>query len=637
MDDNHDKDMARNQVIAIVLMALVVLVWFKWFAPPPPERRAPTQAPGQTGQLVPSTGALAVEPPRPEFVPATPSPEASELWDGLPEVPAIADDAAEEVTLADEHMELVLTRIGARLKHATLLLGDNGDKSIQLVPESTLTDVEVMYPMGLHFTDEGLGDALDVRRFDVEADPSGKSVTFSLIIEGRAAVRKTFSLTGKPSVVNVRVDYENLTSEPCLMGMDRTPAYMLTWGPNIASGHKTRFTKEEIVVRKDGQIDMLGVAKMKPPKEGEPYTKSVEDAEWIAVQSGYFVVALKPAFETAHTWATGNPQKYRFGLAVPRFEAAPGGVQTNEFSLYLGPNQHRYLAQGWDSLPAVLRFFSPTWEIMDWFAKFLLRILNWFHDNVIANYGFAIIFLTVVVRMAMYPLTLKSMRSMKRMQMLAPEMEEMKKKYGEEPQELNKKMMELYKERGVNPLGGCLPIALQMPIFITLYRMLWTAYEMWGAPFIFWITDLSQADHMFHMPWMKAVPFLGETFEYFNLLPLLMGLAMYLNQKLMPTSGPVQNPQQKMIMNIMPIFFCFICYNMAAGLNLYILTSTILGMVQQKFTRVSETEAKPKKKAVGKRQHFYTAAEARKRQQARESKRDKRRKPPRPRGTKPKK
>ncbi|MCX5758316.1 MAG: membrane protein insertase YidC, partial [Candidatus Hydrogenedentes bacterium] len=293
------------------------------------------------------------------------------------------------------------------------------------------------------------------------------------------------------------------------------------------------------------------------------------------------------------------------------------------------PSEQKMLAQGWDTLPSVLRFFSPTWDFMDKFAKLLLYIMQKSYA-VIPNYGIAVIVLTIIVRLVMYPLTLKSMKSMKKMQLLGPEMEEMKAKYKEDPQELNKKMMELYRERGVNPVGGCLPMALQMPVFIALYRMLACAYELRGAPFFFWIKDLSQPDHMFHIQALHGLQFVG-TFEYFNLLPFLMGASMLLNQKMMPTTGPIQNQQQKMMMNIMPVFFTFICYNMASGLNLYIFTSTVLGMVQQKFTHVGEVELKVKK-AAPKRQHFYTAAQAKKRQFAKEMKQASKRKPTRGEG-----
>ena len=626
MDDNRDKEMMRNQVIAIVLMTVVVFVWINWFMPKPQKRPAPQQQTAQTEEAAqrPET--------TPEGAPRQPeetvAPEADGETPGLPEIPAITDPAEEEVTLSNDQLELVFTRIGARLKRASLILGDDGDDSVQLVPEPSLpmVDTEMVYPLGLRFSDEALGDQLDYRRFDVEPDAAGRSVTFSLTLPNKATIRKHFMLTDQPNVVDVQVDYENLEEADCVVGMDQTPAYVLNWGPNVFTGEQaTRFTKREFVWRKSGLIDVFNVDKMKPSATGE-FRMDVANPEWFAYKSTYFVVALKPDFESSKGYSTGSPGRFRFGLAVPRFDVPSQAAHSSQFSLYMGPSQQEALAGAWDTLPEVLRFFKN--RPMDWFAKLLLRIMNWFHANIIANYGLAIIFLTIVVRVAMYPLTLKSMKSMKKMQLLGPEMEEMKAKHGDNPQELNKKMMELYKERGVNPLGGCLPIALQMPIFITLYRMLWQAYELRGAPFVLWVTDLSQPDRLLHMPWMTQVPFIGSGLEYLNVLPILMGISMILHQKLMPTPGAGQNQQQKMMMTFMPVFFCFICYNMASGLNLYILTSTVLGMVQQKFTRVSESELQTKKKrTVGKRQHFYTAAKARQRQLAKESKQSKKRKP----------
>jgi len=144
------------------------------------------------------------------------------------------------------------------------------------------------------------------------------------------------------------------------------------------------------------------------------------------------------------------------------------------------------------------------------------------------------------------------------------------------------------------------------------------------APCAGWITDLSQPDAMFDLPW--SIPFIIGEIDSFNLLPILMGLAMVASQKLMPTSGAVQNPQQKMMMTLMPIIFSVICYNMASGLNLYILTSTVLGIVQNYFVHVKDTDVKPKKvikkaKTGSRPKHFYAAAQAKKRQMKKEERR----------------
>jgi len=260
---------------------------------------------------------------------------------------------------------------------------------------------------------------------------------------------------------------------------------------------------------------------------------------------------------------------------------------------------------------------------MNAFAVFLLSILNWFY-SIIPNYGVAIILLTVLVRVAVFPLTIKQIKSMKKMQLLAPEMEALKEKYGNDQQELSRKMMELYRERGVNPMGGCLPLVVQMPVFFALYKMLSTAFELRGADFMLWINDLSRADHLFHMPWMRSVPLLGYYLEWFNLLPIVMVGVMVLNTKLTPMSGAMQNPQQKTVMTLMPILFGVFMYTLPSGLCLYILTSTLLGIGQQMITqRIKiEVETEPKKKAMRKRRSFYTAAKARQRRRALEARQD---------------
>jgi YidC/Oxa1 family membrane protein insertase len=296
------------------------------------------------------------------------------------------------------------------------------------------------------------------------------------------------------------------------------------------------------------------------------------------------------------------------------------------------------LRMAWDDLDVILRTFTvfgftPMANFMNWFALTLLDMMNWFYGNVWANYGMAIIFLTLLIRMATFPLTLKSTKSMKKMQMLQPEIEKLKEECGDDQQEVQKKMMELYKERGVSPLGGCLPMFLQMPVFFAFYRMIGSAFELRHAPFMGWITDLSEPDRLFVLPF--SIPLGFFDLDAFNLLPILMGIAMLVSTKLTPQSGPSQNPQQKMMMNIMPVFFSLICYNMASALNLYILTSTLLGIVQNRFVHVGDEDMKApvkKKKTETKgRRNFYAAAQARKREAAKEARREKKKgsKPPR--------
>lgn len=189
----------------------------------------------------------------------------------------------------------------------------------------------------------------------------------------------------------------------------------------------------------------------------------------------------------------------------------------------------------------------------------ILRGLEFFYDF-IPNYGIAIILLTLLIRLITFPLQYKSFKSMKKMQILQPELQKVREKYKEDPQRLQKETMELFKRSGANPLGGCLPLIAQMPIFFAFYQVLYNAVEFVGAPFAFWIVDLSIKDPYY-------------------VLPVLMGGSLFLQMKINPT--PTTDPMQKKIMMFMPLIFLFIMKDLPAGLNLYIFVSTIFGIVQQ--------------------------------------------------------
>ena len=189
----------------------------------------------------------------------------------------------------------------------------------------------------------------------------------------------------------------------------------------------------------------------------------------------------------------------------------------------------------------------------------ILRGLQFFYKY-FPNYGVAIILLTLIIRLLTFPLQLKSFKSMKKMQVIQPELQKLKKKYADDPQRMQKETLALFKKAGANPLGGCFPILLQMPIFFAFYQVLYNAVELVGAPFCFWITDLSEKDA-------------------FYVLPVLMGAAMFGQTKLTPTTT-ADSTQQK-IMLFMPIIFAFIMKDFPSGLNLYILVSTLFGIIQQ--------------------------------------------------------
>ena len=236
-----------------------------------------------------------------------------------------------------------------------------------------------------------------------------------------------------------------------------------------------------------------------------------------------------------------------------------------------------------DVLKAAGKEFSEVmvfsnWGWLDAIAKGIYWLLGALH-KIIPVWGLCIILISLIVYGAMYPLTFKSMMSMKRMQALQPKIAELREKHKKNPEKLNQEIIELYKVNQVNPVSGCLPLILQMPIFVGLYQVLWRSIYFRGEGFL-WIKDLSMPDHLFKLP--VNVPFLGE---YFNIFPIIMTVIMFAQQKMtmksMAGGDPDQVAQQKIMAVFFPIFLGFIFYNFASGLNLYFVVFYLLSTLSQ--------------------------------------------------------
>ena len=287
---------------------------------------------------------------------------------------------------------------------------------------------------------------------------------------------------------------------------------------------------------------------------------------WVAMKDRHFAVILRPLDGKFHGLVEGHG-KNRFAawLVSPEFTLAPRESREERFVLYAGPADAETLAPL--GLDGIVNFGK-----LDGIGKImvgLLEILN----KVFRNYGVSIIMLTVLINILLFPLTRASYMSMKRMQLIQPQMAKLKEKHGKNPQKLNQEMMELYKKHKVNPFGGCLPMLLQMPVFIALYVALSKAVILRGSRFL-WIHDLSSPDVV---PLPVRVPFIGEEI---HLLPIIMCVAMVLQQKFTQVKIEGQDPQieaqQRMMTAIMPVMFLFIFYTMPSGLVLYWLTNTLL-------------------------------------------------------------
>lgn len=340
---------------------------------------------------------------------------------------------------------------------------------------------------------------------------------------------------------------------------------------------------------------------------------------WAAVVNKYFAAILVPLPEEGKEycdWVTDKTGRFHnpdgdsradsgdetIGLDLkiaPNTLAAAGRANSSKiynFQLYIGPKDkslfdknERYRELGFVWTIDFMGCCCPDWIIKP-LAFGILALMKWMYAF-IHNYGIVIIILVFMMRLAMHPITKKSQISMSKMSKLAPKAEEIKKKYANNKAEMNKQMMALYREQGASPIMGFLPMMVQMPIWIALWSAVYASIDLRGASFLpFWITDLSLPDALWRFPTAIVVPLLGWKIESLNLLPLLMGVAFYLQQKLMPSQAAASaNPQvaqqQKMMMIMMPLLFPLMLYKAPSGVNLYIMASTFAGVFEQHVIR----------------------------------------------------
>jgi len=246
------------------------------------------------------------------------------------------------------------------------------------------------------------------------------------------------------------------------------------------------------------------------------------------------------------------------------------------FKGYIGPKEYKTLKAIDPVLTNAIEFGWFTFA-----AKPLFAVLLWLHDH-IGNWGWAIIALTALVRLILYPLTYKGMISMQKMKQIAPKIKELQKKYKGDPQRLNAATMELYKKHGANPLGGCLPMLLQIPVFFAMYRVFLNAVELQGAPWILWVHDLSRMDHTF-------------------VLPILMGASMFLQQRMTPAN--FTDPMQEKVMKFLPVIFTFFFVTFPSGLVLYWFINNLFSILQQYIVNKQFENAKDLEKHIEKKQN----------------------------------
>ncbi len=304
----------------------------------------------------------------------------------------------------------------------------------------------------------------------------------------------------------------------------------------------------------------------------------IQEIKFLALRDRYFCAIIEPAQNDFSAFIRKfNSKESEVGLNFKGIILNPGQQTEQKFHIYLGPQDLRRINS-----------VNPEWSAIiyygtfDFISQILLKLLEFLY-GIVHNWGWAIVLLSLLVYIILYPLSLKQMRSMKEMQVLQPKIEELRKAYKDNPQKLNKEIMELYREHKVNPLGGCLPLILQMPIFFALYQALMRSVALRGARFL-WIQDLSEPDRLFLLP--VSLPVLGNEI---NILPIVMAIGMFIQQKFSMSATAATSTsaeQQKIMMIVMPLMFGLIFYHMPSGLVLYwFINSTLMLIYQIRISR----------------------------------------------------
>ena len=311
---------------------------------------------------------------------------------------------------------------------------------------------------------------------------------------------------------------------------------------------------------------------------------------WVGLVQHYFVGAWIPQTKEAQEFYTKDlgTKIFAIGTKYNLSSVAPGTSKDLSAKLYVGPQSHSELVKAAPGLE-----FTVDYGWLSFIASPLFMVLSAI-QSVVSNWGVSIILLTVLIKLVFYPLSASGYRNMAQMRELAPRLQSLKEKFGDDRQKMQQAMMEMYKKEKINPMGGCLPILVQIPVFISLYWMLLASVEMRHAPFMLWIQDLSAPDALFgHIPAM--LPLIGGM--PIGLLPILMGISMIIQTKLNPKPA---DPVQAKVMMIMPLVFSIFFFFFPAGLVLYWLVNNVLSIAQQaRINHLIHSAALAKKKGNG--------------------------------------
>ncbi len=531
--------MDKRAFLAIALSLVILLVWQEWmsryYAPPPRPPETPAQR--EAAKFPPTT------PPR-----AVPSPIPAQ------EVPVAAPTVqpAKDVVVETDDYKAVFTTRGARLKSLKFKhYRTTADRESQLY-ELIASAPDVPLPLGLRWSatapvnDAGLIYTVAGGNLRLTRDSKG-TLAFKAQAPDGSLVSKTFTFFGSGYQIHIE------TSVRSSMGNETAQAILFTEKSDQAQ-HDPGAPFEGLIALVDGKI------KREYSVEPNNTLEYIGDIAWAGFGHTYFFFALIPENGAQHRLTLSHS-----GSSLTAALNAPASNTPQRYTLFAGPKDL-------ETLEAVGKGIERSIDF-GYFAFIAIPFLYVLHfsHRFTASYGVDIILLTIILKLLMAPLTHKSFVSMKAMGKLAPQMERLKERYKNEKEKLNKEIMELYRRNGVNPLGGCLPMVLQFPVFIGLYNALSTPIELRHASFM-WIKDLSQPD------W-KSLPFtMGGWDLGIPVLTILMGASMFIQQWMTPSAG---DPNQRRMMLMMPLIFTFMFVTFPAGLTIYWLVNNVLSIAQQ--------------------------------------------------------
>ena len=525
---------------------------------------------------------------------ATPAPMATPAADSTPAptTPSEATIAARAESLSNENAEFTFNNGTGGIEQVVLRMHKGENES-----HVSLNRSRSMPIGGLGFNPgEVLGG------FEMATDPAKGEATFSSKQSGGLEITKRFAVPmgankEKPYAITLDVTFKNPGTAPLQvpeffigtggaapLHVNDLPMYTcLNWA------HGGSMTNIDVNWFSASSVPIIGI----PIHDQRPlYEETKPDIEWVAVTSQYFctIITPKDATQSHSVWSmrfdapklndTAN-FGIQGGLKSRGFTLAAGEVVTRSFEIYAGPKELPLLRKLGATQDKVMNF-----GIFGFVSEFLLWSMNGLH-GLLGNYAASIIVLTLLIKSVLWPVQNKATKEMRKMASLSPKMTEMREKHKDNPQKLNEETMKLYKEYGVNPFSGCLPMLIQIPIFFGFYAMLGTAIELRNSSF-FWVVDLSQPDTITHL--------LGFPI---NILPLLMAGTMVWQMIITPKTG---DAMQQRIFYFMPIIFLVFCYNYASGLALYWTTQNLFSIVQLYFTRNQPLPTLEKKSTIAKRE-----------------------------------